>query len=293
MLSAKRRFLFFGDYQMTSLVCDACKKPISPDSELIGDIALCPGFGESMSTYHYHPNCIDSLNCEQKLMTHSRFFLQDFALDEWHKFLVDSRPDEELRVLHGFFLDSRSGLLKRVIQCGDCGLVAVLALPPTKSEARPEVIYYKWGSPEMLMEAPACSSNMERKVHWCGRPSPRNCNHAFLRLGESGNGIADYIAIRKQTISDLASGEYDSNLMHIFRINGDDVVKSAFESAQGFTWDWCSKCGQVVRLINSPRSSLPTSGTGSLEEGRPSYSEGHVTQTRVIAAAECQIDNFQ
>lgn len=293
MLTAKRRFIFFGDYQMTSLVCDACKKPISPDSEIIGDIALSPGSGESMSTYHYHPSCIDNLDGEQKLMTHSRFFLQDFELDEWHKFLVNSRPDEELRVLHRFFLDSRSGLLKRVIQCGDCGLVAVLSLPPKESEARPEFIYYKWGSPEMLMEAPACSSNMERKVHWCGRPSSKNCNHAFLRLGESGNGIADYMAIRKKTTSDLASGEYDSNLMHTFRINGEDVIQAAFESAQGFTWDWCSKCGLVERLINSPRSRLPTSGSASLEEGRPSYSEGFVTQTRVIAAAECQIDHFQ
>ena len=144
----------------------------------------------------------------------------------------------------------------------------------------------------MLMEAPACSSNMERKMHWCGRPSSSDCNHAFLRLGESGNGIADYMAIRKQTISDLDSGEYDPNLMRLYRIDGDDVLRGALESAQGFTWDWCSKCGEVVRLINSPRSSLPTSGNANLEDGRPAYIEGHVTQTRVIAAAACQIDSL-
>jgi hypothetical protein len=292
MLTAKRRFLFFGDYRMTELVCDACKRPISPDAELIGDIVFFPDLGVSTERCHYHPSCIESLDGEQKLMTHSRFFLQDFALNEWHKFWVDSRADEEVRTLHGFFLDSRSGLLKRVIQCGDCGLVAVLALPPTKSEARPEVVYYKWSSPEMLIEAPACSSNVERKLHWCGRPSSSDCNHAFLRLGESGNGFADYMAIRKQTTSDLASGEYDSNLMRLFGVDGDEVIQAAYESVQGFTWDWCSKCGEVVRLINSPRSSLPTSGNANLEDGRPAYSEGHVTQTRVIGAVECQIDSL-
>lgn len=293
MLMAKRRFLFFGDYQITAIVCDGCKEPINPDSELIGNMDFSPEIGVQTDRCHYHPNCANGLDHEHKLMTHSSFFLTDFALPAWDRFLVETRSTEELRVLHGFFLDSRSGLLKRVIQCGDCGLVAVLILAATNSEAHLEVIYYKWGSREMRLEAPACSSNLERRVHWCGRPSPEECSHAFVRLGKSGNATADYMAIRKQKSFDLKSGEYDHDLMRFFRVSGEDVTQSAFESEYGFTWDWCSECGLVERLINSPESHLPGSGYASRDHGRPGYVEGHITQTRAIGAAECRIDSLQ
>lgn len=291
MLIAKRRFHFFGHYRMTELVCDACKEPISPDAEFIGDTDFAPELGVQDDRCHYHPTCIARLDGEQKLKTHSRFFLDKFALDEWDSYAEGVCPGRELRVLHGFFLDSRSGLLKRVIQCGDCGLVAVLNLPPNKSEAHPVVIYYKWGVPEMLNEGPACSSNLERKAHRFGAPSPKECSHKFVRLGESGTGIADYMAIRKKKISALNSGEIDPDLMRFFRIGGEDVIHGAYEAALGFTWDWCSECGLVVRLINSPRSHLPVSGYEAREHGKTSFGEGHITLTRANGAAECRIDH--
>lgn len=289
MLKVKRRFLFFGDYRLTELVCDACKEPISADSELIGDIDVSPDFGAPAAKFHYHSCCTKRLDGQQKLMTHSHFFLGDFALGEWRKFLVDTRPDEELRVLHRFFLDSRSGLLKRIIQCGDCGLVAVLTLPPTRSEEDPEIIYYKWGSPNAMTVAPACSSNVERRMHWCGRPSPENCTHHFLRLGESGHGVANYMEIRERIYTALKSGEVDPKVMRFHRVDVDDLLLGAIESEKGSTWDWCSECGLTVRLINSDKSRLPISGNATSEHGRPSYMEGHVTQTRTVGSSECHV----
>lgn len=291
MLNARRRFLFFGEYRVSEFVCDACKEPINPDSEFVGEFNFSPEFGVQNEGPHYHSDCIARLDGEAKLMTHSRSFLDKFALDEWHRFAEGVSPDEELRVLHGFFLDSRSGLLKRVIQCGDCGLVAVLNLPPNRSEAQPEVIFYKRDSPKMLSEAPACSSNLQRKSRWRGRLSPEECTHAFVRLGQSGEGTADYMAIREQKISALESGEIDPDWMRFFRINGADVIQGAYEDALGYTWDWCSKCGLVVRLINRPESHLPVSGYETREHGKASYGERSVTLTRPIGAAECRIDS--
>ena len=289
MLKVKRRFLFFGDYRLTELVCDACKKPIVADSELIGDIDVSSEFGAPTSRSHYHSCCVNRLSAQQKLMTHSCSFLASFVLDEWHRFLVATRADEELRVLHGFFLDSRSGLLKRIVQCGDCGLIAVLTMPPTKSEAHPEVTYYKWGFPSSTKVAPACSSNVERKLYWCGRPSPENCSHNFLRLGESGYGLADYIAIRKQIRVALDSGDIDPWDMQISRVNEDDLILGAFEAEMGFTWNWCCECGLYIRLINSEKSRLPVYGYAQGKNGSPSYAEGHTTQTRILGSPECHV----
>lgn len=293
MLRAKRRFLVFGDYRIDELSCDACNTPIEIDSEFFGRLDFSQEFGAQNNGKHYHLGCIDRLTNEQKIILHSSFFrgfAAEFELPEWHEFLCNTRPGEELRILDGFFIDSESGRLKKIVHCFDCGCTALLDLTPTQSDANPEITFFKPGSSAGLTEAPVCLTNRKNLASGNGRPSVESCEHEFLLLGKSGRNDFDVKEVCRNTRSALKSGEYDFNLMRQFGIDDVDVYQANIEGALGFSWYWCSRCGYDVRLQNNPQSWLPISGPAGREHGIPSFALAPVTQARLAGSRECKLD---
>lgn len=288
MIKARQVFLGFGPYRITELICDVCETPIVRESSFFGEVDFSSKHG-AVNGLHCHVNCVDRFKDAQKVLTHGRSFSSEFVLPDWEKYLVTEREGEELRTLNDYFVDSCSGLVKKVVTCHVCSLAAVVALHPSQAEAIPEVAYYNAGSSYPREEASICSTyrgGFDPKHRFF---SVEACRHDFMRLAQSGDENADAYKIVTETKAALLMGEYDAALMKMLRLSDDDVVSGAIEMAFGYSWSWCKKCGYVAKLKNEKRSCLPISGFASQEHGIGRYEGLHVTQTRFIGEQECRI----
>lgn len=298
MIKVKGPFLGFGKWRIKELLCDVCQSQIDSKSEYVGKIEFSEDYGLIYLRTHCHVECASRMSQEQLLANHHRDFRDGFTLPEWkQRDMAFGNADEEFRLLFDFVQDT-TGLLRKIVQCDDCGSIAVVTLPPEVSDPDLKVNYYHIGSSEVHGAPNVCATSLHRGPTGVVIVNRTDCLHDFVRLFRSGDPHVNLAAVRAKSKAKIEiMNKYDHENLAFFGGEVDDIYSADFDDAIGYTWFWCKWCGAIERVLHLRDHKPPICGfsdsskSGYYGNSKSSGAYGSVTQSRVAGAPVCQVED--